>query len=1527
MFSSADSRYMTATLIGDNGSIDFSPGIDNAVATFSYNRAAGNNLSDSNIYNAKIALVNLPAGEKRLIINLPAGMAWVDDGSTDENLLTQLDEDACDGGIKSTPLDLAPILGYAYPNSGSRIYCLSDGASAVAANIKVKVDSTIETNYIEDALMADLQVNGKSVETASVDVNVPDSASTGGRFYQTSKTIYVKSGSTHQSYEGYYRLTRGSYVAGNYGTRRLIKEVKYTLTVDDPSAEIVLSGANSMWAIDSSGSDDGVYVITYSPTSATDASVAVPYAIKIPADADSGKRYVVSGVGETSYYLTDGTTRTVPFANTQKITFEVLPNSEMVTIGWSDLNPQNSNSANNINYESSVYVAEYSQGVLGVGYVNNKGSQDSARKRIRMTFDTDVLGVMGFDMGCEPSSTVTTVHVKTKNGVDKTVALNRNCNSYGRLSSVTYADLGLDRFDYISEIEYDFGVIPAATQIAPDSNGNEGFAYVGRLLSEDIPGVTTVEVFDIDNPQNTTGVAKITTTKKYFGTLDVTNGTTQVIDAGNQLKYSFNVTNWAGGTRYNNTVLNPIIYIRQEVKDANGNFLPISNLKITNSDARGNEDITSLFGQINCVDTSSAKVCTIDGHNVPDGKASFNAVYIGEDGKWYSDIGLTVSWTVDTDLTTPDQSYNINDIIFLYDPDAVNSASTHSRRGDPYGLSGNATNTVSPATNNYYQVRGWSSIGVENSGKHAKSDTWLTWSEGASPITIGSVEGSYADMKTTLINNSGVKVAGPTTTYLPIPKKGDNWGSLNNDGDEFEFSTALTGAISNPNSSYFTIAYGKNVAPSDNGTQLDGESSKFTTNTSGWTIRDWEEVNCVKITAVNIPANAPGTSDSYEFIYKLKVTDASNAHDGVINTWRPIYFQQLTNSAGDIFAGWYKGSYVSVQLADGKVSGQIFIDANENGKKDANEADLKEAGWKVEIYDIASNRLVQSTETDANGKYSIIELSASENNYYITVTNKHPIDGTGTTYLFTPKGDSSNVGAYNTDNQAEGSKTTTPAHTTAYIGPISPSQANGAATYNIGVVEYVATEKYNGTISFSDQNNKFSTRPTSVTITATASDNSTQTIDVQTNGNGAWTADLPKYNASGERLSYTFSAPDSTNYNKSFKSSNNGYTYDVSYVQKTATLTVNHFKKGSSATLAGTTTETVYWGQSYQTAQATVDSNYEFDFVTGAPNGTVAGDITVTYYYKLKRGTVITHFYIKDSSTSIATDVTRKYDYTETYTTSPLAEIPAAYANYELVSDKPEGYTGIVKAPVTEVTYFYQKKDPALSSSVSVSAPETVANKVAPVDYEINYTAEIADYIGSVEVTLVDKLPYPIDEDESELDDGDYNEDDLTLAWVTTTTCNTYTGCDKVELTHNISLVYVGAAARDLLVNTAEATVKLDSKDNDAADSAETEVRTPSKIIFRYTDIDGNEIEEEIEEDGIVGDVSDRRPPEIPGYVLVQDTDDDLTFEENEKIITYHYEKIPEPKAPKTGDNILAAVILGVLASLGAGITLAQKRR
>ena len=1530
LFSYAESQYMTATIVDDNGTVDFSPGIDGAVADMSFSNDGAWSVK-TNVYDLKITLNNLPMGEKKLETIVSAGMVWIDDGASDENLRAQLNPEKYENGIQKTELAHEPILNYTFPNSGSRTYYLAEGVTAVTFNLKIGVDTLIDLDSVTDAFLANLYINDVKGESAHLSVSAPQGRNPGGCFNKTSQHIYVKSGETHQSYENYYRRIYYTLIKGRRGVKRLVKESKITMTVDDPAMKIVLTtnSSNTVYSIDNSRADEGVYVITRTPSVAIEDGAALPYAVVIPEDAEPGKIYTVTSTGDTVSYQVEGVSDRVPFTNRQVVQYEVLPNEEDVTIGWDSKDPSNVGSAHDTRYNSTVYADGYSQGMLGVGYINNRGSEDSAPKRMRMEFDTSVLGVMGVGLACEPRKNVSTVHVETKSGVSKDVELNKRCNNTGYLANITYSDFGLERYDYISKIEYDVGVVPAGTQLTYDSSSIMGFAYVGKLLRDDVSGEAKIEVFNQDNAEVTTGVATITTTKTKVGSIDIVNiPSTQVVNAGDSLNFAATIEPWAAGPLYNTTVRNPIIYIRQEVKDVMGNFLPISSLKITTGSGRGGEDITHLFGQIAYEDTETARVYKIDGRNVTNGKAGLFAVYIGEDGKWYGGVGFKISWSINTNITTPDQQYNIANLIFAQDPDTTSSMRTHSRRGDPFNLSGSSNNTVYPSTADYYQIRGWTSIGVENAGKHTSSDGWLTWSEGSNPITIGSSEGSLVDMKATMINNSGVEVAGPTTIYFPIPKKDQNWGSLSYENKAFEFSTALTGAISNSDNEHFEIAYGKNVTPTDSGTDLDNEASKFTTDTTGWTNADWEAVNCIKITASNIPANQPGTVDSYDFIYKLKVTDAANASDGALDTWRPIYFQQLTNSAGDVFAGWYKGSYVSIKLADGKIFGQLFVDANENGKKDADEQELKEAGWQLDLYDKVSNKLVRSTATDTDGKYSFAELSLDADSYYVTVTNKYPINSTNASYLFTIKGATSSTGAYNTDNQAEGSKTTTPVHTTAYIGPISPSQTTGEATYNIGLVEYVANETYTGKVSFDDQDNAYTTRPSTVTITATATDGTTQDIIVNVLGNDiTWSRDFPKYNSRGEKQTWTFTIPDQTGYIKTDETEDDGYTYNTTYKLKKVTLTTHHYKEGTTDKLADDVITTLYWNQDYTAAKAVL-ADYDYVSSTGdAISDKVAKDsLTVNHYYRLRTSSVTTHYYIKDTTTKIADDVVETKNYTENYETHPLVTIPAAYQNYELVSDQPEGYKGIVSRPSIEVIYYYQKKDAELSSEIKFTAPETIDNKKANVDYELGYTANIKDYIGPTKVTITLKLPYALDEENSELDGATYDAETKTLTWVVTKNHNSYIDGEELAIAHQVFLIYDGASANDLLLATAEVTVELDGKDNDAADSAETQIKTPARIVYRFVDENGQEVREKKEEDGFVGDKSNFTPPEIPDYKLVEAATSVPEFSEEDQVITYRYEKLPNPINPKTFDSnlaiyfILSGALVAMLGCIGYGM-------
>jgi hypothetical protein len=383
------------------------------------------------------------------------------------------------------------------------------------------------------------------------------------------------------------------------------------------------------------------------------------------------------------------------------------------------------------------------------------------------------------------------------------------------------------------------------------------------------------------------------------------------------------------------------------------------------------------------------------------------------------------------------------------------------------------------------------------------------------------------------------------------------------------------------------------------------------------------------------------------------------------------------------------------------------------------------------------------------------------------------------------------------------------------------------------------------------------------------------------------------------------------------------------YVHKTGTVAVHHYLKDSTTKVADDEVTTVNYGDTYSTSQKTNLPNHNFDTVSGMPSGTVSSDVTVIYYYVYKTGTVTTHYCIKGTTTKIADDVVETKNYTEEYTTRPLESIPAAYLNYGLVSDKPTDYKGTVSRPSIEVTYFYQKKDATLSSEIERSAPEIADNKKAAIDYKIEYSANIKDYIGNVDINIGMKLPYPISVDVSELDGGIYDKDAQTITWVVSKNHNTYTNGEVITLGHNVSLIYEGARAKDQLLATAESTITLEDKDNDAADSAETIIKTPSKIVFRYIDENGVEIQREQVEDGFVGDISDNTPPEIPGYRLIRE-EPDLAFGEEGHVVIYRYEKMPEPVNPKTLDDSIAKyfILTGVLISgLGCGGYLISRRK
>ena len=155
---------------------------------------------------------------------------------------------------------------------------------------------------------------------------------------------------------------------------------------------------------------------------------------------------------------------------------------------------------------------------------------------------------------------------------------------------------------------------------------------------------------------------------------------------------------------------------------------------------------------------------------------------------------------------------------------------------------------------------------------------------------------------------------------------------------------------------------------------------------------------------------------------------------------------------------------------------------------------------------------------------------------------------------------------------------------------------------------------------------------------------------------------------------------------------------------KEATLTVHHYIEGTTTSLAQSSTSTLLWGDEYTTSEASVDSDYELVETPSNASGTIAGNTTVIYYYKLKTATLTVHHYIEGTTTSLIADEISTVTYTHTYQTSQLKE-NNILKNYELASTQ-----GTLQGTVSgniEVTYYYKLK----SSTLLVKHLEYGTNK------------------------------------------------------------------------------------------------------------------------------------------------------------------------------------------------------------------------
>ena len=274
----------------------------------------------------------------------------------------------------------------------------------------------------------------------------------------------------------------------------------------------------------------------------------------------------------------------------------------------------------------------------------------------------------------------------------------------------------------------------------------------------------------------------------------------------------------------------------------------------------------------------------------------------------------------------------------------------------------------------------------------------------------------------------------------------------------------------------------------------------------------------------------------------------------------------------------------------------------------------------------------------------------------------------------------------------------------------------------------------------------------------------------------------------------------------------------------------------------------------------------------------ISSDLTVKY---LEDGT----------NNELAPSKTSTVYYGDTYTTTSSTDVPS---NYELLK-KTDNYTGIVSSKTIEVIYYYQKKDSSLETSISKDGPESITKKDEVVKYGITYNAKVVDYIGTGTITIVDTLPYAIDEEKSSLDGGTYNADDKTITWIEEwTDIDTYSSKDSKEITKSIELVYLGIEGTDrTMINSITGNIKLDNNERDTESQTSTDIKIPGKIItHHYIKGTTDKLKDDVESTDLVGESFTSTALDIPGYIITKPETEEYVFTEEDQEVIYEYERI-----------------------------------
>lgn len=286
------------------------------------------------------------------------------------------------------------------------------------------------------------------------------------------------------------------------------------------------------------------------------------------------------------------------------------------------------------------------------------------------------------------------------------------------------------------------------------------------------------------------------------------------------------------------------------------------------------------------------------------------------------------------------------------------------------------------------------------------------------------------------------------------------------------------------------------------------------------------------------------------------------------------------------------------------------------------------------------------------------------------------------------------------------------------------------------------------------------------------------------------------------------------------------------------------------------------------------------------------------------KGNVVVKFVDKDTGAEIAESIELGEAKIGTeYTTSAPSEIK----DYKL-EVTPSNASGKYEEGTIEVVYEYTRKEAILDSSINkTTETTTIDDRTDKVTYDIEYNATVKDYIGKATITIVDQLPYEIDESKSSLAGGEYNSSNKTITWTFTEDVDTYSdnavdGIVSITKEFTITVLYKDIdATKETLNNEITGTITVETTADKVVEDETTltNINIPGQVIIEYvTKEDGSKLAEDETIEGKVGtsyDTTENASTKVfDGYRLTATPSNAKgTITESETIVTYVYEKIP----------------------------------